>query len=277
MRPRHTYIIVEGPHDSSVVARVLRKNGLGFQPISLRKSVDPIWGEIIPSTFPQVNADGEPEFGRVIVPDFLETHEQTVAIQFGGGITKLPTVLLDDMNQLSAQPPDAIGLIIDADEATAAHAYAAFKTAIQQAAFPFPLPDDHTQFNQGPPRIGVFVIPNNNDPGRLEDTMSECASVAYPQLLNIANDFVNTVNGHFAANADWLSKPCRNEYSADKLRVSAIASIMKPTAAIGNSYRQNKWITEETLVLPRISALSEFLKRLLADDADFSEGNKSDS
>ncbi len=133
------------------MSRILRKNGLGFQPISLRNAVDSTWDPVIPTTFPQINADNEPEFGRVTVPDFFQTHDQTVAIQFGGGISKLPTVLHDDMDQLSALPPDAIGLIIDADDGTAANAYATFKTAIQAADFPFPLPENHTQFHQGPP------------------------------------------------------------------------------------------------------------------------------
>lgn len=266
MKPRHTYIIVEGPHDSSVVSRILRKNGLGFQPISLRNAVDSIWDPVIPTTFPQINADNEPEFGRVTVPDFFQTHDQTVAIQFGGGISKLPTVLHDDMDQLSTLPPDAIGLIIDADDGTAANAYATFKTAIQAAAFPFPLPDNHTQFHQGPPRIGVFVIPNNNDPGRLEDTMRECAEVAYPQILEVANSFVSNIESKFEADKNWLPASCRKDYSTDKLRVASIAAVLKPTYAIGNSYRQNKWITEDTLSQPRIAALSAFLTMLLGED-----------
>lgn len=271
MKPQHTYVIVEGPHDSCVVSRILQKNGLGFEPIALRNSVDSIWDGIIPSTFPQENDDGEPEFGRVLVPDFLKNAEQTVAIQFGGGITKLPTTLHDDMEFLTEKLPDAIGLIIDADSDTASDAYKAFKEAIEKKAFPFELPLDHKHIHFGKPRIGVFVIPNNNDSGKLEDTMTECAQVAYPQLLEVANTFVSTVESHFQGDKNWLTGSCKRDYSPDKLRVSAIASVMKPTYAIGNSYRQNKWITAETLSQPRIAALSDFLIKLLADDAESPE------
>lgn len=216
------------------------------------------------------NADGQPEFGRILVPDFLATAEQSVAIQFSGGISKLPEILHDDMEFLQEALPEAVGIIIDADKADAAAAYANLREEIAKMKIPFALPDNHKDIHAGSPRVGVFVLPNNDIQGTLEHVMIECAQGSYPQLLEIANDVVAKVQANFDRDINWLAKPERDEFRApagpNKLCASVVAAVMKPTYAIGNSYRQNRWITPGTLGLPHIATLSDFLQRLLADD-----------
>jgi hypothetical protein len=270
MKPKTIYLIVEGPHDSAVVARIIRKNGLGFSAVSLRNEVPSYWDPLIPTTFPGENDDGEPEFGRVQVPDFLKTGDQMIAIQTAGGIDKLPGILEDDVQLLkkySKAMPEAIGVIIDADSGNAADAYTSLITALQGTGLQFA--DNAGGISDGLPRVGVFVLPDNNRSGTLEDTMLECASTAYPQLLPLAETVANTVRQSLDAKADWLPSPERNDFNKpagmNKARVSVIGAVIKPTSAIGNSYRQQNWITAETLKQPLIGQLSAFLTALIGD------------
>lgn len=267
MKPKTVYLIVEGPHDSSVVARIIRKNGLGFSPVSLRNKVDPYWDNLIPKSFPQENEKGEPEFGRVQVPDFLKNADQMVAIQTAGGITKLPSLLKDDLELLGTHNPDAIGIIIDADSGTAADAYTALIAALKETGLKFAAKAG--EVTTGPPRVGVFVLPDNNRNGTLEDTMLESASSAYPQLLPLAETLVTRVRQSLDTITNWLPLLECDDFNKpagmNKTRVSVLGAVIKPTSAIGNSYRQQNWITTETLKLPLLGQLSAFLTTLIGD------------
>jgi hypothetical protein len=270
MKPKTVYLIVEGPHDSAVAARITRKNGLGFSAVRLRNEVPSYWDPLIPTTFPGENDKGEPEFGRVQVPDFLKTCDQVVAIQSSGGIDKLPGILKDDLELLELHgktKPDAIGIIIDADSGSAADAYTALITALQGAGLQFA--DKAGGVTDGPPRVGVFVLPDNNRNWTLEDTMLESASSAYPQLLPLAESVVTTVRQSLDTKTNWLPSTELDEFikgaGMNKARVSVIGAVIKPTSAIGNSYRQQNWITVETLKQPLLGQLSAFLTTLIGD------------
>jgi len=269
MKPRTIYIIVEGPHDSSIVGKIVRKNGLRFTPISLRNQVDTYWDNLIPKSFPQENDFGEPEFGRVRVPDFLKSSDQSLAVQTAGGITKLAPLLKDDLELFGEKRPDAIGIVFDADARDAATAFAALKREIVELGINMQLPNMAGDILDGPPRVGVFVFPNNSRSGTLEDTMLECASKSYPQLLPVAIAAIDTVSKALSADPNWLSSPEHDDFNKpagpNKARVSIIGSVMKPTYAIGNSYRQQRWITEDTLKLPLLGQLSSFLSNLIGE------------
>jgi hypothetical protein len=271
MKPKTIYIIVEGPHDSSVVGAVIRRNGLNFKPISLREEVDKFWDDLIPSSFPGENDEGKPEFGRVQVPDFFKTADQLVAVQFAGGIDKIPRLLKDDLEllEIKTKRPDAIGIIIDADSSDAAAAHAALKLQIDALNMGVLIPDAPGSFAEAPHRLGVFVLPNNSRQGTLEDTMLECAAVAYPQLCPIANTAVASVSNAFDLNPNWLPDPEHRDFKKpagpNKARAGMIGSVLKPTYAIGNSYRQQNWITEDTLKLPLLAQLSSFLSSLVGE------------
>ena len=158
MARRSTYIIVEGPHDSSVVGAVLRRNGLKLAPVSRLNDVDEFWKEVIPRTFPPIAADGERQFGRVRVPDFYQTENHSVAIQTAGGLTQLVTTLNDDLEQLS-QLPDAIGFIIDTDNRDAKAAFTGIIKEVSALKVALKFSEQAGKTLEGPPRTGVFVLP----------------------------------------------------------------------------------------------------------------------
>lgn len=267
MRPKNVYLIVEGAHESAVVARIIRDNGLGFSAVNLRNSVHSYWDPLIPTSFPQMNEDDEPEFGRVRVPDFLKSADQMVAIQAAGGKTRLPIVLRDDLELLGATQPDAIGIVIDADSKPAGDAYRDLIASLADSGLRFSAKAGDVTADC--PRVGVFVLPDNQSQGTLEDTMLESASIAYPQLLPLAETVVDGVRQSLHANPNWLPAPERRDFNKpagmNKTRVSVLGAVMKPTYAISNSYRQQNWITTQTLQQPLLGRLSAFLTNLIGD------------
>lgn len=265
MALRTTYIIAEGPQDAAVAGKILRKRIAQLKPINLRNEVDTFWDNLIPTTFPSLNTDDEPEFGRVRVPDFFQNSDSSVAIQTAGGLTQLVTMLCDDLKNLN-QMPDSIGIIIDADNDEVNDTYVRIVAAIMAERQDLNFHERPGHVVAGPPKVGLFVLPNNSDRGTLEDTMLECAASAYPQLLPIAETVVASVSSSLAADANWLKRPERDEFGkpfgSNKARVSVIGAILKPTCAIANTYRQHPWITEETLKLPKLGMLTRFLTEL---------------
>lgn len=267
MALRTTYIIAEGPQDAAVAGKILRKRIAHLSAIRLRNEVDSFWDNLIPTTFPSLNTDDEPEFGRIRVPDFFQNTDHTVAIQTAGGLTQLVTMLCDDLENLNVIP-DNIGVIIDADNDDVNATYKRIVAAIKAKRQDLIFHERPGHVVAGPPKVGLFVLPNNSDSGTLEDTMLECAASAYPQLLPIAETAVASVSRSLAADANWLNRPERDEFGKpfgpNKARVSVIGAILKPTCAIANTYRQHPWITEETLRLPKLGILTQFLTELLA-------------
>jgi hypothetical protein len=266
MALRTTYIIAEGPQDAAVAGKILRKRIAQLNPISLRNEVDSFWDNLIPTTFPSLNTDDEPEFGRVRVPDFFQNSNSSVAIQTAGGLTQLVTMLCDDLKNLN-QIPDSIGIIIDADNDEVNKTYSDVVAAIRAGRQDLNFHEHPGHLVAGPPKVGLFVLPNNSDRGTLEDTMLECAAFAYPQLLPIAETAVTSVSNSLAAEANWLKRPERDDFGKpfgpNKARVSVIGAILKPTYAISNTYRQHYWITEDTLQLPKLGMLTTFLTELV--------------
>jgi hypothetical protein len=265
MALRTTYIIAEGPQDAAVAGKILRKRIAHLEPISLRDEVDEFWDNLIPTTFPSLNNNDEPEFGRIRVPDFFQNADHTIAIQTAGGITQLATMFCDDLENLN-MIPDNIGVIIDADDEDVSATYSRIVSEIRAKRQDLNFHERPGHVIAGPPKVGLFVLPNNSDRGTLEDTMLECAASAYPQLLPIAETAVASVFSSLAADANWLKRTERKEFGKpfgpNKARVSVIGAILKPTCAIANTYRQHSWITEETLQLPKLGMLTSFLTEL---------------
>ncbi len=267
MACRSIYIIAEGPQDAAVSGKILRVSNPGLKPIALRNEVNAFWDGIIPTTFPSVNADDEPEFGRVRVPDFFQSESHTIAIQTAGGITQLGTMLSDDLRNLDRMP-DAIGIIIDADDDDVTGIFDKLVREIKALQPTLKFPDHPGKIFQSNPTLGLFVLPDNANRGTLEDTMLECAATCYPQLLPIAETAVKTVVESLSANRDWLPKKERNDFikpfGPNKSRVSIMGAILKPTYAISNTYRQHHWVTNDTLKLPKLAMLNSFLAELLS-------------
>ena len=72
-----------------------------------------------------------------------------------------------------------IGILLDADtNKSPADRYASIRDALRAKGFDFP--DDAGVVSAAAPRLGAFVLPDNQAQGTLEDVLLECANQVYP-------------------------------------------------------------------------------------------------
>lgn len=252
--PKFGYIVVEGPHDVEFVCRLLSPYGL--RRIQLEKDLDPIFGRLIPRTFPH----GGDLLKRVPVPLFLQNNTHAIAIHSAVGDSRLVDTIHENSMMIDYRQFTGIGILLDSDrEVPAIARYEAIRTAMSSRGYTLPVQPGTVA--SGPPKLGAYVLPDNKTTGNLEDLMIESAQVCYPHLLASAKRHVDAAKTDLTlANGDGedLTKiPVVN-----KAIVGAIASVLRPGKAIQTSIQDNKWFRDDNLALGRVKAVQDFLRSL---------------
>ena len=124
-----------------------------------------------------------------------------------------------------------------------------------------PFPGELGIVMTGPPRTGVFVFPDNQAQGSLEDVLLEAGQVAYPKLLADSANFVAGVDRTELTPED-LREGNKNA-GPKKQTVSAATAILKPTRALATSLQDNRWLIGEALQKPLVAGLRSWLHDLL--------------
>lgn len=87
-------------------------------------------------------------------------------------------------------PPEVIGVMLDADTSLTAR-WQSIQTKLQHYHYPFPnIPDPMgtiVESSEDEPKLGFWLMPNNQESGMLEDF---CAELANPDALNFAQSCV---------------------------------------------------------------------------------------
>lgn len=258
-----TYIVVEGPHDTAVVGKLLRQFPFHLEPVSVFKDVEPFWNDLVPRTYPPKNPrTNEEEFKRVRVPEFFQKAGQSVAVQWAEGYDQVPVVLADSLDLLPSIP-DGLGVLVDADGCSAERSFSGVVTRINALHPGLPWGRAPGMVESGPPRVGVFVLPDNASTGTLEDLLLDCAHRVYPDLQPLAGQYIQSVRASPAAIPPAEQVEFGKPSGANKALISAMGSVLKPGKAVQNTIRDNRWLEGEALNLPRVSALRAFLRDLL--------------
>jgi hypothetical protein len=263
MPRRTTYIVVEGPHDTAFVGKLLREGALHLEPVSVLAAVDDFWTKLIPRTYPPKNPrTNDEEFKRVRMPDFFQNATHSVAVEWAEGYDQVATVLTDSLALLPAQP-DGLGLVVDADKATANNVFADVVSEVSTLRPGLSLGTGPGLLVAGPPRAGVFVMPDNANTGTLEDLLLDCAGTAYPMLKPLAEGYVTSVANTPATVPAGEDREFKKPAGQKKAVVSAISSILKPGKAVPNTIRDNSWIQPSTLALPKVQGMADFITNLV--------------
>lgn len=257
-------LLVEGPHDLEFCARFLKPIGFSrIQQYEVLKERHPFWLPLVPERWPQ---RGD-LLARHPVPVFFSNpNGQSVAIINAVGLSKLATRMGIDLAVLSSLP-DSIGIVLDADDAGApkerhTQLLKAFAVRPEPETSSLKLPEEPGQISDGPPRCGVFIMPDNESKGTLEDLLLEAGRQNYPALCDAATDFVQSMDNVQGFTADDLaefSKPAGKK----KATISSMASILKPGKAIQVSIQDNRWLYDSAMQLPRIKEANRFICELL--------------
>jgi hypothetical protein len=265
---RFGYFIVEGPHDQEFVGRLLKIELGKMQRIRQEEDLDARWEVLIPRTFPH---DGD-LLKRMPIPTFFQNQGWSIAVQNAIGDTGLANTLEEDFTSLDNALPEFVGVFLDADTDSPQNRFNALRRELEQRGFALPTLQAPGQVcmgacyqDQAPMRLGIFVLPDNQATGTLEDILLECAETNYPTLYQAADSYVQSIDLNLSEFRADDRKDFNKPTGPRKATLSCISNILRPGKAVQVSIQDNRWIDQQTAELPRIQACLAFLQRLLSD------------
>jgi hypothetical protein len=260
---KYALLATEGADDQAVLCRLLKL--MGFVSFAGDgQNLDLFWLDLIPRLPKMVNTAGSVAGGNLYAyknlpfPYFFTSPGYSIAVYQGQG-SRLAQNLLDITQAYKAYARDiyALGIIIDADTYNPADVAKNYAEKLQ-SSFPS-LRGTPGIVAPGPPRSGIYVLPDNNRPGNLDTVLVNCASCVYPEHKAGAEQFLQNLDARHKTH--W-SQP----YGKDKALVASIVSIVRPGKANHNSLASanDRWISQQTLGdVPEIAQLYHFLQNLL--------------
>lgn len=251
------YLVVEGAHDVEFTYRLL--SPFGMLRVQKENELDDFFKPLIPRQYPP---QGDLQM-RMATPLFLQNETHALAIHSAVGDSQLINVMLDNVAILSdLNAVIGIGVLLDSDnDIPAQQRYQAIKQALQKKSL-FRLHDEpgKIKFTDGMPNIGAFVLPDNSNPGTLEDLLLDSAAQVYPKLLAKATHYVES-----AENCDLRGNDVKDFYKPagkNKAIIGAMANILRPGKAVQVSIQDNDWLKGDALELVRIKSVQDFLQNL---------------
>lgn len=247
------YLVVEGPHDVEFACRLL-KDRAKLSRVAREDQLEAQLRHLVPKKFPH---DGD-LLKRVPVPTFLQNDELAIAVHSAGSDSKLANCLRDTFSLLPIEDFSAVGVLIDSDsKQLPAARHASLLAELNGSSLS--LPDQPGVVVKGKPRSGVYVLPDNQALGTLEDLLLACGEVAYPDHLQAARDFLAAAMPH-------CPKPSHKDLhlpaGQKKALVGAVATLLRPGKAVQVSIQDNDWLGTESLKLAQLQQFTAFLDEL---------------
>jgi hypothetical protein len=139
---------------------------------------------------------------------------------------------------------ESVGLIRDADESFA-NTFSSLTNALANAGLSFP--ENPMTFTNSSPQVGIFIPPDNQNSGSLEDLC--LASVANDPVLNCAQDYMDCLRGVQHAEHPHKSKALVQVY---------LAKEPDGDVHMGTASEKNIWSWDSPAFIP----IRTFLKML---------------
>ncbi len=253
MAVQDALLIVEGPQDAIAIGRLLR--AVAFTRVTDAEILPEDWRNLVSSQYP-IKGRGIDEAHQV--PHFYKSDENTlVALVLSGGDSKLASSLRAACKALG-RVPAAVGFVLDDDrEPDPAKRHRELLALVTGLEFP----TSPGVVLSGPPRAGVFIMPDNKQQGTLEDVLLESGRVAYAAQISAASEFVETMN---VAGLDSDDLHARNRPAGRKKQIiGTVAAILKPGRALATTLQDNRWLKGDALHTPLVHGLRVWLHELL--------------
>jgi hypothetical protein len=207
------------------------------------------------------------------VPLFLVNDDgQSVALVVAAGISKVRQRLNNALNVLS-RTPDSVGVILDADSEESPSTR--FKTLVEgfkkegSASARLAWPSKPGELSRTNTKTGVFILPDNQGQGTLEDLLLEAAEVAYPDLLKAAKQYTDLISEETAREGGKLDKSDLKEFlkpaGRQKAIVASMTGILKPGKTVAVSIQDTRWLDPD-FSGPRILDFQSFLDQLISGE-----------
>ncbi|SRR6266536_834378 len=257
MELKHAILATEGANDQAAISKVLRTFGLeSFK--GSKKNLDTFWLDIIPR---RKDTDNLYDHEHMHMPRFFTSRTHSVAVYQGHG-SELPQNLSDLMTLYPSYTYDihALGIIVDADNYQPGVVVKKYVDKLQPffpaiSSTPGTIAINHTS-SEGIPRIGVYVLPDNEKTGTLDSILVECADCVYPEHKVGAEVFLDSVNSTHKGH--W--KP----FDREKAVIATIVSVIHPGIANTLSIARDNWICDQTVsTIVSVAAMYKFIGDLL--------------
>lgn len=260
--PKYGYLVVEGPHDVAFAYRLLHP--FGMRHIQYMKNLDPFFKGLVPTVYPPDDDLKK----RVPVPLFLQSDTHAIAIHSVEGDTKLINAVEENRSVIDYDRLTGVGVFLDADNTSSpADRYTDIRDGLRAKNFAFP--DGPGVVSGSTPRLGAYVLPDNQASGTLEDLLLECGRQVYPELLLSAETHVDAALQDKSLTGEEL-KAIRKPAGRNKAIIGSMASILRPGRAVQVSLQDNRWLKDDALTIPRVKAVRDFLRDLFEIQASAS-------
>lgn len=254
---RYALLVVEGFHDLAIVDDRLRR--LDFREVRDVTELDAVWQRVAAPVARGWGRVGE----RPTERRFYGLGEHwSVHLCEAGGLSEVPQRAADVLAALD-RTPDAIGLLVDADDQSPRGQAAKVRTKLVKAGLKQEFPAEPGNVRAGPPRTGLFVLPDNASHGTAEALLLAAGKQRFPALHQHTESWINTIyadpSAHLPRKKDRskLIKPA----GASKAQLHAMAQAMRPGSSLAVSIADNAWL--DVPATPGIAALDAFLQQLL--------------
>ncbi len=254
---RYCYIVVEGPQDVEFLIGLLKFYGL--KRVIHLSSLDKFWETLIPKAYPL----DDDLTKRVPVPSFVQNEQLSIALHSAIGDTRIAQTIEESLKFIQPSQLFIVGIFADADyRETPQERFNKLITKLSDIDLPNLLPPSQIgQVNNHSPRCGIFIAPNNREQGTLEDILLECAKINYPDLLNLSQTYIESIDRNQLTKKDlkYFKKPAGKK----KAIISSISSILRPGKALQVSLQDNRWLDKQTLELESIKLIKNFLEQII--------------
>ena len=199
----------------------------------------------------------------VPAPAFILCGERFIAMRNAQGISRIGKTLNADTESFLRLRwnPDALCILLDADEEEPGTRFGEFAALIENAGYPRPESLDVPMENNGV-RSAVFSFPGDGQRGTLEDVLRPLACARFPGLAQHAERYVETwIRTEDAGSHDF--KELRRPAAKSKALLSSMTALLKPGKSIIVSLEDQNWIPEEFERCDALVPFLRFLKELL--------------
>lgn len=259
MSHSYYYFMVEGVHDVAAVSKILKL--YGFNLIEHEEYLDTFWKRMIPTSFPH---NGN-LLKRVPIPQFFQNESASIAVNSIDGETEIIKGL-EMIDNLDHRLFSGIAIFCDADSQTASDKFQQLKrkivesTDLNKEIKEIVEENEFDTVGSRETKFGIFVFPNNNEAGTLEDLLLEGASVTYADLETMAENYIQEVEN---LNPNYIKESSFNGAKRKKVKVGVMANFFKPGKANQVSIQENDWLCKETTNFPNQARFVRFIKSIL--------------
>lgn len=239
---RNFIFATEGAHDVSFIGTLLLRRG--FSKIVDFNQLPVLWKPLFPQKFPWNGSIIE----RVArFPDVFQKEQLIIGLINSGGDSQLVPSLRNALDILVPSNVEAAIIFSDADCEPAEQRFQRLTEelnrlntqAVNEKApgYPISVPENLGVLKSGTPSVAIFVFPDNNAAGTLEDILFECSLVSHPDLAKKAAEFIEGVNRDFEEHHQSLKK-MRQGSNLKKSIMGSVANVLKPGSSLAVAVEQ---------------------------------------